>query len=480
MSVSVENATAATARAAQWARGHYALLGGIALLQMVLRAELPLGQDMLWGARFGEDFLSTGHLARHDTYSWTAFGKQWVPNSWAWNVLLGLSYRIAHVVGLWLLGALLALTLAYAVGRTAQWIGASPLATAAIYVPLGYLGLIAVPRAQTVSTIAVLAICPLVRAIVGEDTRRAWRAVTITIAGQLIWMNLHSGALLTPVLIAACGGCLLLTQPRRPARTAATGRLVVATVATAAACLATPYGPRLIEHANDVRAASVGLIVEWDHVGVGNFSQVSALIIIVAALALAWHAWTSSRPDYAAGIVVLAAAAGFAIRFVPILAIIACPELCVVVSRLAIRPRMFKVMIGATCGLLGLIGVENARDLREVGVSVGQSLIARLPHGCRLLNDDLAGDGVVLFRQDVKVAIDGRNDLYGRKLIVRVVHLFQDKPGTDSVLDNDHVTCVLGPSDTALVKHLRHSPAWTVIAHDRLRTLLVRTAGSPR
>ena len=231
-----------------WRRRHYVLLVSIALLHMLIRAELPYGQDVLWGARSGLDTLHTGHLPHVDAYSWTAHGKTWIPNSWAWNVLLGIVYDGAGVVGFWLLGAVLAASMALLVGRCAERIGAKPLATAAVYVPLGLLGLIAVPRAQTVSTIVVLAIPLLVRRLMIADRRAAVHAFGWLVLLQVVWMNVHSAALIGPVLVVACGSAILIGHrgdvPQRRALT----RLLPAAVATALACAATPYGTAPARH----------------------------------------------------------------------------------------------------------------------------------------------------------------------------------------------------------------------------------------
>jgi hypothetical protein len=106
---------------------------------------------------------------------------------------------------------------------------------------------------------------------------------------------------------------------------------------------------------------------------------------------------------------------------------------------------------------------------------VSPRLVAQLPAGCRLLNDDMVGDAVVLLRPDVPVSLDGRNDMYGRDTVIQIEHLFENRPGTAEFLDREHVTCVLGPSAMPLLRALRHNSQWTVVGTDRVRILLVRT-----
>ena len=463
---------------APWERRHYVLLVAMGLLQMLFRAEVPFGQDVLWGARSGIGVLDTGRLPHHDTYSWTAHGKVWIPNSWAWNVLLGVVYKAAHVIGFWLLGAVLAAGMALAIGRCAQRIGARPLAAVAVYVPIGLLGLVAVPRAETLSTILILFVPVLTDRVLRADGRRAVATFAAIVTGQIVWMNLHSAALIAPVLFACCGSAWIFFH-RSDIRLGPTVlRLAGVVAATAVACLLTPYGTAPLRHASEVRSASVGLVTEWDNVGFGSLPQILGLAAVIAAVALAVHAWRHGRPEVAAAVIVLAAATASAIRFLPMLAVLSAPEVAVVVGGLNVRDKMFRVMVAATAAVLALLAALNMRDLRTFGISVSPKLVAELPSGCRLLNDDLVGDAVVLYRPDVKVAIDGRNDMYGREIILTVEHLFANKPGTLAALNADGVTCVLGPTDQPLVSALKADPAWKVIGSDSLRTLLARTGAS--
>lgn len=457
-----------------WRRPHYLLLVGLALLQALIRAEVPLGQDMLWGARFGENFLDTGHLAHVDTYSWTAHGRLWIPNSWAWNVVLGATYRAMGIVGFWVLGAVLAVVMAVVFGYVCRTLRVPPLAALAVYAPVGFLGLAAVPRAQTVSTIVLLLIPPLVVRVLSSGRARAWRTVGLLFVGQIVWINVHSAALIGPVFVLVCGAAALTRACDVPLR-ARVLRLGCSVVVTAVGCLITPYGTAPLRHANDVRSASVGLVTEWDSVGFGGIAQLLGLLAVVAAAGLVWRVWRLGRPEVAAAIALLAATTASAIRFLPMLAVFAGPEVALVVAGLNVRRRMFRVIVAATTAVLALIAALDMRDLRTIGVTVSQRLINELPTGCRLLNDDLVGDAVTLLRPDVPVALDGRNDMYGRQIIITVEDMFADKPGTQAALRRDDVTCILGPTSMALVRGLRTDPHWRVAGQDAARTLLLRT-----
>lgn len=471
-----ERRSAWTQRSVPCRHTHYLVMAVLALLQALFRAEVPLGQDVLWGARWGIQVLDAGQLPRTDTYSWTAHGKAFIPNSWAWNVILGVDYRLLGVVGFWVLGGLLSLALALTTARMAARIGAPPLATIAIYAPVGMLGLEAVPRAQTVSNIAILLILPLLATILFAERRRMIRSFILLCALQIVWMNLHSAALIGPILVLVGGSGLLLSRPTARSR-AALARLVAAAAAAALCCLLTPYGFVPITHAAEVRSASTGLVTEWAPAGFGSVAQALALLAVVGGAGLAWRVGRQGRGGAAACIAMLALCTASAVRFLPMLAVFAAPEIAVFVGGLRVRTRFLRFAVGLMLALLCLLAVLNLRDLRSLSPMVSPRLIERLPSGCRLLNDDLAGDAVVLLRPDVPVSLDGRNDMYGRQIIVGIENMFENRPGTAELLNKDRVTCVLGPSSMPLLRTLRRQPQWTVVGSDRIRTLVVRASG---
>ncbi|TAM88277.1 MAG: hypothetical protein EPN43_08480 [Jatrophihabitans sp.] len=455
-----------------WRTPHYLALAVIALLQTLVRADVPLGQDAYWEARYGLDVIRTGSLPRADTYSWTAHGAPWIPSSWAWNVVLGSGYDAMGYLGLWVLAAAVSVLSALAIAAVARRAGARPWPTLAVYAPIGMLGLESVPRAQTLSNVAAVLVAVLAGQVMTRCGRRAvvgWLLVLCAV--QIAWMNLHSMALLGPVLAAAAG--LAVLAGRRTADRRAVGRLVVITATTAASCLATPYGVEPITHAAAVRAASVGLVTEWVPAGFGSVSQFLTLIAVAAGVVLCVRAWRGQRFVLAACLLVLAVATASAIRFLPMLAVAATPEVALAVGALRVREGFMRFCVAAVAVVLAALGATGWRDLAALDPLVSPGLVRAIPGGCRLLNDDLAGDAVVLARPDVRVSLDGRNDMYGRARVEKVLDEFANRPGTMEQLDRQHVGCVLGPSSMALVQALRSQPGWRVAGQDTLRTLLV-------
>jgi hypothetical protein len=136
---------------------------------------------------------------------------------------------------------------------------------------------------------------------------------------------------------------------------------------------------------------------------------------------------------------------------------------------------MLRRMVTAGCVALVALIALNLRDIARLpDRTASPRLVAALPTDCNLVNDDLVGDAIVLLRPDARVSLDGRNDMYGRKLVLSSIDMLDDDPGTAAKMRAAHVDCVLAVNSTKLVKALSHEAGWRIAARDSFRTLLVR------
>lgn len=476
--------TVRTSRPTPWApsgllSGTHAPVLVLALAGLLLgirRAEAPYADtDILWGARSGLDILSGSGLPNADGYSWTAHGAAWIPNSWGWNVLLGIAYRAGGYAGIALLGivalagtgALLGVAVRRAGGTTA-W------GSLIAQITLGFFALFLYPRAQLADYAAVVALPLLLRTII-EASRSAvaLRAGAALVAVQVVWVNLHTAAVLGPVILLVAGGARLLKAPSvRTAR-----RLVLLLVGSAAACLATPYGTAPLTHLQQVRDASVGLISEWRPAGIASPEQLLALAAIVLGLIAAILAWRRHAVETVALLLLFAVMSAAALRFAPLLVITAVPPLAAAAQRIPARPKFVNRICAAALAVLAVFCVEGAPRFADPGlVNTSPSLVAALPARCRLVNDMALGGAVILNRPDVLVSIDSRNDMYGRQRELTALRVLGDPTFGERYVESNGVSCVLAPTGAPLVTALRHSTQWRVVAHDPIRTLLVPAA----
>jgi hypothetical protein len=463
---------------ASWGVGGFALVAIAGLLVGARRAEAPYADsDVLWGARAGRDFLSSGTIARSDPYSWTVHGRGWTPNSWGWNLVLGIAHRLAGLTGIALLGIAMMVAIGLAVAAAARRAGAKPVWTAILLqVVAGVFALFMYPRAQIADYAMIFVLPLLLSATLGGDRSRFVRGTLAIAATQAIWMNLHSAAVLGPVLLLAAGSGIVVSAERRAQMMLRVGGLVVM---SAVCCLATPYGTAPITHLNDVRTASADLISEWHPVGFASAEQLLGVGALVLGAAACWFAFRAKRYDNIAVLVVLGVATASAIRFTPMLALYTIPEFAAAAGRLRVRELFLNRVCALALAILAVACLTGVRGFAEPGSqNASASLVAELPRGCRLLNDFGIGGDVILARPDVPVSIDSRNDLYGRTLELRSLSQLGNPKAGLAYVHSAGVSCVLAPTAAPLVRALRTEPGWRVVGKDGVRTLLVKGGAS--
>lgn len=468
--------------ASGWTRRNIAVLAVLGLVVGLHRAERGLPDtDVLWGARSGRDILSTGSLPHADSYSWTAAGRTWIPNSWGWNVVLGLADRLAGVAGILALGVAIAVAVALLIAATARRAGAGPVWTAMVFLVLGPVALFVSPRAQAMSYVPMLALPLLLPLVLFAARRRAFGAAIGMLALQIVWTNLHASAVIGPLLIAVAGAGLLLERRSRDgADRAAIMRWMSISTALVLCCLVTPYGTAPLSHVSAVRSASAGIMQEWLPPGVGSPVQILGLVGTVAGIGATWIAWRARRWDRGLMLAVLVVASCTAIRFAPLVALFAIPELAAGATRLPVRPVMQRRILGAGGAVLALMVVMGAGSLGTLPtITDSPRLVAQIPSHCRVVNDMLVGGAIILRRPDVTVSLDSRNDMYGREGVLASIHLLANDPGAEERMRAESVDCVLALNGYKLVADLSRSAGWRVVGSDGVRTLLVRDTPTP-
>lgn len=453
-------------------------LGVVALTGALIgwrRAEWPYSDsDVLWGTRAGRDLLRSWSIPRTDSYSWTAHGTSWYPNSWAWNAVLAGAYRVGGLTGIAVLGIVMTATVGIGLALAGRAIGAKPAWTSLVLLVVGAVfGVFFYARAQIVDYVMIFVLPPLLKRAIAADRRSYWRSVLLITLVQAAWMNLHSGALLGPVLLLAAAIGTALSARHMRARAIARG--LGAVTFSAIACLTTPYGISGITHAEAVRSASVGLISEWQPAGVGNAAQRFGLIALALGLLAGILALRARRLATVGMLAVLAAATASAIRFAPMLALLAMPEFAVVAGRIRVRDAFLR-RAGALCLVIFAVACVFGLDrfAKPGDRYYDPSLVSALPPGCRLLNDDDIGGEVILARPDVLVFIDSRNDLYGRAAELRSLRQLGDPAVGLAFIRDARVNCVLIPTAAPLTRALRTEPGWRVGGMDGYRTMLLR------
>ena len=467
-----------------WA-GALAALVPLALTRAGVLAE----SDTFWQVRTGLEILSSGAIPAADPFSWTAAGRPWQVNSWAFDVLLALAYRAGGLTAVSLAGAVLALGAFAAALLLARRLGATALTAALVFLPgsvflVGWLS--ARPQLADYVAVPVLLVLlgrilsgPGLEAVPVSGPRRrewAWAVAGIAVV-QAVWVNLHGAAPLGVAIVALAGLAHGVDSRWRGGRplwlvyAASTGAAALAT-------LANPYGPAVFGQLGRVRAESAG-IREWGGLTLFDWPEVVMLAAAALAVAVAW----SGRSRWLAAVVGALGLAGLlTLRLAPIAFMVALPVLAAGLARSEPRtwprPRAYLAVAGVAIVLATLVvrGVAATTHLGRPNYPV--AAIRALPPNCRLFNGYALGGPVILLRPDIPVSLDSRNDVYGDAAIRSTLELEAGPTDTAARLQRLGVTCVLVRPDTGLAERLRTDPDWNELVRERGGVLFLRDSGT--
>lgn len=436
-----------------------------------MRAGILAEADTFWQIRTGLLTIQQRSIPSHDTFSWTVSGQHWTQNSWGFNVVLALAYRAGGLPGVALLCAAVVALIGALVLRMARQAGSSPAIAAAFLIVGGLLlGSYLSARPPLADYVGVLILVVIMERIVVANARVG--AVLLTGALTAVWVNLHAGALLAVGITGAITG-LVFAYPATRART---GWCLAAVGAAAAGCLINPYGVGVLRQAAEVRSASSGLITEWRHIDLTSPLQVVTLVAGVIALVIAHR---SRNVVFTASLALCVVAATVAIRFLPILLLLALPVLSAAASRGPVRRYVAsrRVMLARGAALLvALLVIEACLALPHLGrpspALYPVTASRAVPRGCKVFNTDLIGGYLILTRPDVLVSLDSRNDLYGRQRDLDALSVLAGKG--DLTQDLAGADCVLVPPGTGLASRLKDSTDWKLLTSERAAVLFVR------
>jgi hypothetical protein len=449
------------------------LLAWLAFVPLaVFRAGVLTEPDTFWEIRIGRLIMAQHAIPAIDTFTWTVSGKPYFLNSWGFDVLLGIAYRLGGLPGAAWLCALIVMAIAALALGLARALGASPpAATAALFLAAAPLTIWLSARPSLIDYAAVPALVMLLRRL--EGGRGRWGAVALTGLITVAWINLHAAALLAVAITGASAVLLLLVHRRARWRYAA-----AAAAAAALACLANPYGIGVLDQAVQVRDAARQSIAEWMPLNWASPVQDLALAAGLVSLVLAWQ---RREIVLTAALAVCIAGSVEAWRLLPFVVILSMPVLAAFAScppepirrYLASRRVMFQ-----RCGALGLaaliaIAVPSLTHIGRPEPSMYPvGLVADIPHGCRLFTDVFTGSYTILARPDVLVSEDSRNNLYGPAFLIKEERVLQGYGNLSRGLAG--AGCVLVQRSDGLAQRLRHDPQWRVRAADQTAVLYVR------
>jgi len=456
--------------------------------------------------RHGETILSTGHLIRADSFSFTRPGAPFVGFEYGSQVLLAGAHRLGGLAGVVIWSALL-IALTYALlTRFLLRRGVEP-GFAYLVVTVGAV-LSSMHWAARPHLVTQLLVVILLELLDRDEGPPLWQIALLFV----IWANLHGGFLFGLILIGlfAAGhlAAALIGAADRTASLARARTLGISLLIGAAASFANPYGAALPLHVVGFFGQDFIQQATSEFQSPG-FRDLGTRLFLLALLGgIAGLAWVRERIALPRLVVILAltAFALMARRNIALWALAALPLLAVhfdpVARKLPEPPRFRKSfaetkngstwpwVAAATAPLLALallhgrVGslqlVPNAfRPTTFPGEAMARARTEKLEG--RIFTQFTWGGYQLYAWPEQKVFIDGGTDFYGEDLLRQYLDIWTLQPGWREELTDWDISIAILPPHSRLAAELLREPGWHELRRDSTAVTLRRAPveGSP-
>jgi hypothetical protein len=465
----------------------------------------------LWGhVLFGQELLRTGHLARTDTYSWTANGQPWINHEIVAEVALALAHRALGGMGLLLLKmvvGLLTFGIALSIACKQMQPGARLVAwafgaLAVVEISYGFAA-----RPQIFTALALAAELWILAAIHRGNRRWAFALPPLF----AVWINTHGGALAGLVLLlvatvatAGQGLCRRVApdflRPRiaTPVPAGVIMALAISSAASSAALLVNPYGFALIRWLVQSVLWFRPQIAEWNPVQFNGDHAAFFLCVVIAAAGFL----LSRRPIMLWELAVTSALGFMAFcsaRHTPLFCIAALafapPHLAGVLERFrnsfarltelfcntTVQKISTALLVATSMGIICAAGTLHKERAWTMEVPRNEYPVAALEfikqHGLRgnLLVFFDWGEECIWELPDSRVSIDGRLDTcYPREVFDTTWNFYNAEMSRRPVLNLEQADFALLPPNMAGAVMLWKERGWQPVYSDDTAVVLVK------
>jgi hypothetical protein len=291
-----------------------------------------------------------------------------------------------------------------------------------------------------------------------------WRETLLAFFVGLAWANIHSTAVMFPMLLLAeAGGAWFIRKERN------IGWRLAAVVAATLATLINPHGVGLWEYAIKqglMSGAYRSHIAEWMPFDFGAIGLVpaffiSAVIILVVTSQGKYKELAFFR---AVGFWTLALLSRIYTPYAVLSTAVSCGNLDFKLGKDIIK-YLAIVMVAFSCFFLGYKGIPTNMD--QVAAASGYPAQAvdyiQEHHVSRVYNDH--GWGGYLIWKGVPVSMDGRNDVYGKNFDSYLNVTKEDKPVGQAIQETG-ADAVLTERNGSIDDALKESPEWKAVYRD--------------
>jgi hypothetical protein len=454
----------------QGVRLNIPLLAAVLLIPAVLGSSLTIFNDgdVSWHIATGQWILDHWAIPHTDPFSFTWFGKPWVPIEWLAEVIYASAYRVAGYAGVAALVTAALMALHAIVYLTAsRWIRAALLPIVAmdfVLVPM----LLARPHLLTWPLLASWTLLML-RAREQDRAPPLHASLLMT-----LWANLHGGFVFGLAIAAAFGLEALVDSLDRGR---AFRQWLVFGIACAVACMINGNGLEGVLHPlRFTHLQMLPLIDEWKP----STPVRTPFSFAVLAITLALIVWKRPRLPWMRWLLLgaMLSLALFQVRHQATLAILAAmilPQGFGAERRSADRP---SGRIAAIAAVL-LVALRATMPLQPADNQANPwRLIAAVPPQLRsqpVLNGYSMGGPLIL--SGIRPYVDGRGDMYGDELVVgyaKIVH--GDAALFAEAVQRWKIRWVMLPNDSKLIPVVQRTPGWRLVARDNVGVIYERTS----
>jgi hypothetical protein len=436
--------------------------------------------SFLWHLRTGRWILEHG-IPRHDIYSFTASGTDWVAQSWLAELVYGLLDRAFGPMGVRVLGAVTGGLIAALSYRLALRLSRDRLR--ALGLTLGAIGASFTLWSERPLFLGILALVGLLWVVEvpgGALGRRPLVAIPVL---MWLWMNVHGTFALGFAYLGLhlAGRWLDGAHPWR-------GRereLLRATLVALLACLVNPYGPALLLFPVQLlqRGDVLKDVVEWASPSFRTIQGVTFaawLAVFVACLALSGR--RPSRRDVVVTVPFLLLAL-WAQRNIALAPLVGLPVAARAVAAAQPRPESVGALnrpLGALVLAFGLLMTAQAAvapdfDFADYPVKAMRAVENQGLLGHNLLtNDNWGGYLIARWWPRQSVFIDDRYDMYPTALTNDFVRFSRLEDGWEKIPDRYRIDVILWKRHHPVTRFLERDPHWAMVHRDRLAVVFVR------
>lgn len=462
--------------------------------------------DIFWALKSGEWIVSRLSVPHTDPFSYTFGGQSWVDFTWGFQVLAYLSHYLGGWAGLAALqAALVGLTFAFLYIALRALLPGRPWVAVSLVV-LGYAAahtrLFIRPHLFEFFFVSLYI---MLLALHEKKGRPVY--LFLIIPAQVLWINIHSSAVLGLFITGAYAAGKLADEVRaRGLKNFVPGRgvLLPGLVALLApvASLINPYGLKLVlfpfVHNGVDNADAIRHIAEWAKPGlrelfflypfsIDRFAFVVIFAGVCACLVFNWRSVRSWAYILFAGSVYMAASH---VRWIPLFAVFGAPVLAMglrgVLEKFECKawPRAGAAVLAVV--LITLLGYKHLSPGGAYASGMGVGIKAgKFPEGTvaymkkeglrgNIYNEYVFGGYLIYELPEVKVFIDGRTPTVYSSYFFWTSRVGENKGKWKKLQEEHGIDIALIKPESSLCSVLRASPEWSAVAIDEVSVLFLK------